>query len=280
MLSPYSKQSLEALNRKQNFKEKKLTATFNDRIKYVIHGVNLQTYLRLGMKLEKVHKLFSFKQAEYIKKYIDFCTLKRSLSKTKFEKDQYKLFANAVFGKFLEDVTKHLDCKVCFTEQSFKKASGLPNFHGFITINKNYVLALMKKRIAIINRPYLTGFTILEISKNYMYKSYYDHFTEYFDNPRVLFSDTDSFMLAINTSNKIKSLSNANSMMDFSNYEKTHPLYNCDRQNKLGYFKDEMCGNDICEFVGIRSKTYAIKSLNKQKNLLDKKICKGIKKML
>ena len=56
---------------------KKLIPNFGDKVKYVVHYRNLQYYLSLGMKLVKIHRILSFKQSKWSKKYVDFNTEKR-----------------------------------------------------------------------------------------------------------------------------------------------------------------------------------------------------------
>ena len=60
------------------------------------------------MKVEKVHEIISFKQSNWLEKYISFITQKRNRAKNDFEKDFFKLLANSVFGKFLENVRNRL----------------------------------------------------------------------------------------------------------------------------------------------------------------------------
>ena len=69
LLSPFSKKCLRVLGKKvENFRERKLTATFFDRKNYVVHGANLALYLQLGMKLKKVHRVVIFKQKTFYEK--------------------------------------------------------------------------------------------------------------------------------------------------------------------------------------------------------------------
>jgi hypothetical protein len=242
-----------------------------------VHGTNLKTYLKLGMKLKKIHRVIYFRQSAYLKLYIDFCTGKRSAAITKFLIMLFKLMVNAVFGKFLEDVTKHMDAHICTSAEDFMKYSSFMGYAGTHVLTDTLCIVYVKKKIAVICRPFFTGFTILELSKNYMYKSYYNHFINLFPNNRVLFSDTDSLFMSFKTENRIKELHDANYIMDFSNYPKEHKLFNTVHKKHLGYFSDEMGGNDICEFIGIRSKCYAIKFLSGDKKEKIKKICKGVR---
>ena len=63
---------------------------------------------------------------------------------------------------------------------------------------------------------------------------------------------------------------------DFSDYPKEHFCYSDNNKKIVGKFKDELNGKIITEFVGWRSKMYALKIYNEK----EKKIAKGIKKVV
>ena len=94
-LSPYAQDALIKTGGKKNYKSQKLIGSFLPREKYVLHIKNLKMYLKLGMKLKKVHRILQFKQEAFLKPYIDLCTEKRRNAMTKFEKNFYKLMCNA-----------------------------------------------------------------------------------------------------------------------------------------------------------------------------------------
>ena len=82
---------------------KKFIPNLGDKVKYVAHYENLKYYLSLGMKLIKIHRIFSFKQSNWLKSYVDFNTKKRQKSPDEFSKQLYKLLHNCIYGKIVEN---------------------------------------------------------------------------------------------------------------------------------------------------------------------------------
>jgi hypothetical protein len=89
-------------------------------------------------------------------------------------------------------------------------------------------------------------------------------------------TDTDSFLFKVSDSEKF--FKKFNAFMDYSNYEPDHPMFSSKNKAKLGFFKDELCGKFSCtEFVGLRSKCYAMKlEDNSTFQMKEKKVCKGV----
>jgi hypothetical protein len=78
------------LANKHNFKNNscnKLVPHLNVHKNYCIHYRNLKFIHSLGVKIDKVHNIISFKQSQWLKPYIDFNTAKRKLAKNEFQKD-------------------------------------------------------------------------------------------------------------------------------------------------------------------------------------------------
>ena len=82
----------------------KLIPNLDNISNYVLHYRNIQLYLSLGMKLTKIHKVLKFKQSDWMKKYIDFNSEKRTNAANSFEKDFFKLMINSACGKTMERI--------------------------------------------------------------------------------------------------------------------------------------------------------------------------------
>ena len=90
MLSKYCKKIADKYEIKVG-DVKKLIPNLGNKTNYVVHYRNLQLYLSLGMKLTKIHRVLKFKQSDWMKKYIDFNTEKRTNGAKGFENDFFKL---------------------------------------------------------------------------------------------------------------------------------------------------------------------------------------------
>ena len=93
----------------------------------IIHVRNLKQTLQHNLQLQKVHKAIAFCQEAWLEPYIDINTEFRKKAKNDF--DSYKLMNNAVFGKTMENVTKHRDIKLVRTDKKRSKLVSRFNYH-------------------------------------------------------------------------------------------------------------------------------------------------------
>mgnify|MGYP003343551889 CR=1 FL=1 len=68
-------------------KTQKLVPHLMDHENYCIHYRNLKYLVSLGVEINKVHNIVSFKQKAWLKPYIDLNTEMRKQAKNDFEKD-------------------------------------------------------------------------------------------------------------------------------------------------------------------------------------------------
>ena len=94
--------------RKKLGKVEKFVTSLEDKSEYVINTKRLKQALNHGLILNKVHRVISFNQDEWLKPYIEINNKLRTEAKNDSEKDFFKQMINAVFGKTMENVRKNL----------------------------------------------------------------------------------------------------------------------------------------------------------------------------
>ena len=253
----------------------KLIPTLSNKEKYVLHYRNLQLYLDLGLKVNKVHRVLEFNQSPWLKQYIQFNTLKRTQAKNSFEKDFFKLMNNSVFGKTMENIRKRVDVRLVTDEKKLLKMASKPTYVSSKIFNENLVAVHKIKETLTLNRPAYVGMCILDLSKTLMYNFHYNYIkAKYGDKAKLLFTDTDSLTYEIETEDVYRDFWNDKDRFDNSDYPESSPYLDKTNKKVIGKFKDEACGIPITEFIGLRSKMYSyIKDNNK-----GGKTAKGIKK--
>ena len=259
------------------FGSEKLCLTLMDKKEYILHYRNLKQYLSLGLKLTKVHRVLKFKQSPWLKEYIDMNTQFRQEANNKFEVNLYKLMNNSFFGKTCEDVRKYTDVKIMTQEKDIENLSRKEQFKRWYIYHETLASSVMERKEVTLNKPRFIGSAILALSKIVMYDFHYNYMVKTFKDCKLLFTDTDSFCYSIPYVEDVYATikdtdQNFSDQFDFSNFPKDHS--NFDMSNKMvpGKFKDECPNNPILEFVGLRSKMYAILT----KNGVEKKTAKGV----
>ncbi|XP_073972888.1 uncharacterized protein [Rhodnius prolixus] len=199
---------------------KKLYTTLEDKHHYVIHYRNLKQALSMGVVLKKVHRMLKFNQSPWLKPYIELNTSLRKAARNDFEKDFYKLMNNSVFGKCIENKRKRLNIKIVTSEQALLKLSKRANFKDRTIFNENVIAVHLQQESIHFDRPIYVGFSILELSKHYMYHFHYQVMLKYY-SPKaltLLYSDTDSYIYKIETNDVYDDLITLKTHFDTSNY--------------------------------------------------------------
>lgn len=280
-LSPYSQQICDMHNLKGGIGQEKLMATLHAKKDYILHYRNLQLYVRLGLKVGKISTILMFTQGPIIKDYIQFNSEKRAAATNNFDNTYYKFLCNSLFGKTMERPDNRTRVKLVNNIKSYEKYVSHLTFKSSKMINSNLVGLQLKYATLKLNKPYYLGMAILELSKYHMFNFHYNVMKKrYGTNIQLLYTDTDSLIYEIKTKDIYNDLGKMpGNHFDFSNYPVNHPLYSTKNKKVPGLFKDESKGQQIIEFVGLRSKMYAFRlEEQKDKNIFEMKVAKGIKK--
>ena len=238
----------------------KLVPNLRNKDRYVLHYRNLQLYTSLGMRLTKVHRALRFDQSPWMGPYIRMNTELRKDATSDFEKDLYELMNNSVFGKTMENLRKQVDVKLVRShEDKLRRLIASPAFARANIFDDDLAAIQVHKSNQVLNRPVYVGMSILDLSKHLMDDFYYNQLkTQYGESCQLLYTDTDSLLLEIETEDVYKDVALNQTLYDTSYYPQDHPLYSSANKKVLGKLKDECAGRAIAEYVGLRPQMYSI----------------------
>jgi hypothetical protein len=223
-----------------------------------------------------VHKVLKFEQSKWLEPYIKLNTGLRQAANSKFEEDLFKLMNNSFFGKTCEDVRKYKEVQIVTDEQRAQKILNKPRVKQWKIYGETMAAIQLQRENVELNKPRYIGMTILNLSKLVMYNYHYKFILPKYPHAKLLFTDTDSFCYWIPTDSNIYKDIQGNQWFDFSNYPQDHPNFDVSKKLKPGYFKDEMGGKPIEEFVGLRAKMYSILAVGGKA----KKTAKGVSRIV
>ena len=263
-------------------KVEKLTQNLRDKEAMVLHGKNLQLYLSLGMKLKLIRRGLKFKEKDFMKCYIDKNTSLRSQAKNDFEKELFKLMNNSVFGKTMENVRKRVSIELVKDAERAAKLVNKPNFEDLKIFDEFLIAIKMKKTKVWMNKPVYVGMSILDLSKTLMFDFHYGYVKKKWENCEVLYSDTDSLVLKIETEDFFADISgDVAEWFDTNDYAKDHPAVLGglpivkENKKKIGLMKDDCGGKIVTEWVALRPKLYSFLT-----EVGEKQKAKGLKKSM
>ena len=279
-LSDYQRDLAEQMKSNDNYrvapgKVKKLLQTLQYKSNYTVNYKLLQLYVRLGLKITKVHRVLKFKQELWLELYISLNTNKRKAARYKFEEALYKLLNNSAYGKTCESKRKRVKVNIVpNAEQTMKQISAF-DFKTFKIFGDDLAALTSSPRVINWNVPTIVGACVLEIAKFEMYRFHYEIMKPNVEC-RSLYSDTDSLLYEIETKKNadfyefLKNKSDIIVEFEFSNFPENHSLFN--KQNKLTVlkYKDEFPADSITDFIALKPTLYSIVSLKEYFQLLIK----------
>ncbi|XP_069167094.1 uncharacterized protein [Procambarus clarkii] len=102
---------------------------------------------------------------------------------------------------------------------------------------------------------------ILQIAKRILYDFWYNTVkAHYGDKARLLYTDTDSYLIELTCPNAFEELNKLplSQHMDFSNFPPENPYFDDSRKGQLGLLKSEVGAKIIKELIALKPKMYSI----------------------
>ena len=138
----------------------KLILDQNNKTEYMVHYRMLKFYVRMGVKVTKIHRVIKFKQDYMCRDYIQNNTNKRATAKTEGEKDVRKLMNNSLYGRMCMNSLHFFQSKFLHDEKIMKSVSK-PTFKNITRYRDYSQIEYIKKKIEY-SSPVYVGVTILE----------------------------------------------------------------------------------------------------------------------
>ena len=260
----------------RNSKVAKLVPNLMPKRHYICDYLNLKFYLEHGLILLNIHRVVRYKQSRWLAPYIKKNQDLRMHAANEFEKDFFKLMNNAVYGKTCENLKKRSDIRLVTNDKDRKKLSEKVECMGFKIFGESLAAIQLAKAFTKIDKPTQVGHKTLESSKLLMLDFMYNFIKpKYGDKAQLLFTDTDSLMIEIETADIYRDMKQHRDLFDFSGYPKHHFCYDPTNNKVIGKFKDEANGLIIIEFIGLRPKMYSYIVLSDD-GIVEKHRAKGI----
>ena len=244
-------------------KSDSLIADHTDQNSYLISIDRLQILLGLGVKVSKIHRIFRFKQDNFLENFIRKNIKLRSSSNCEFTKTLYKLINNSLFGKFLFNSRKNAEqTNIVLNKQHFDRVACSPLLKGCSIIGENKVITRSQAKTIRFDSPLHLGWFILERSKTFMYDLFYNKIKKWYPDGKVslAYTDTDSLLLVfhgLDFMHEVK-YGKISGILDRSNFGAEHPLYDDTNKGKLGFLKSETGPIAIKEVIALQAKCYSI----------------------
>ena len=113
---------------KNKIKTEKLILEQNNKTEYMVHYRMLNFYVKMGVKVPKIHRVIKFKQDYISRDYIQNNTNKRATAKTEAENDVRKLVNNSLYGRMCLNPQHFLQRKFLHDEEKILKSISKPTF--------------------------------------------------------------------------------------------------------------------------------------------------------
>ena len=113
-----------------------------------------------------------------------------------------------------------------------------------------------------------------------MYDGYYNTWLQHFPKSRLLFTDTDSFCVAVEHPDVYGEMATFKDWFDFSEYPRDNPLFDESNRKRVGKVKDELNGLCMTTFIGLRPKLYSFEYLDLSGVIFGKNTAKGVQKAM
>ena len=141
----------------------------------------------------------------------------------------------------MENLRKRISVELINNAKDYVQCISKPSFVSQKIFSRNFVAIHKIKPVLTLNKSIYVGFSILNLSKWFMYKFHYKHIKSKFD-AKLLFTDTDSLVYEIKTEDVYENFYEHKNLLDFSDYPLDSKFFDPVNKKVTGKSKDEFKG--------------------------------------
>jgi len=231
----------------------------------------LKQAIDVGLIIEKVNYGYVYEQSPFVRDFSESNVAARANATSDSLKQTLKLILNAFYGRTGINTGAFRDFHIAVDHIRARELIRQSHFKSATVINEGMVLIEMMKKTNLVNNHSIVGAAILDTAKAYFFKVWYAMKRQFGNKIRLQYTDTDSYLVHIETSNLLESLSSikidGEELMDFSYLPDTveFQAYKINNKNKgvMGKLKSETNEHEILEGIVLRKKQYALKLQNR-----------------
>lgn len=230
-----------------------LVGTLYDKTQYGVHWRLLKWYIEHGLVVTKIYWGVRFEEGDYLAGYVRKNIEIRNTRKDELGKMVYKLMGNSIYGKTFESPFKRGAFEIICDEAKLQGMIEEGNISTIVPIDDlGWVVKLDGEEI-VLDKPTYIGACVVEYAKLHMYELFYDKLKKIFTDVRLVYTDTDSFIVRVEHEPE---LSDSKKLFAYMR-EKCPGLLG----GIGGQIKSETGEDDtIEEIIALRSKVYAYKT--------------------
>jgi hypothetical protein len=218
-ISNYSKELYQTFNKDGGVGTPKLVPFLGEQEGVSLCIDYLLLLVKLGLRITRVRKIFRFRVQAFMKDWIEELGEERALSVCPVRKQVIKITLVAQWGKFCQRKDKYSNTRVYVTPKQFEKA-----------VSGNRVLDFTLEEVCadsffasvstcpvsgiILDTPRLCAKSVLDTARQHMICAHYNCISQIWQNARLLFTDTDSLIYLVKSSDIVDDMLQANAMLD------------------------------------------------------------------
>ena len=180
----------------------KLGTVLDKTEKYMVHIKYLKLAMDAGYELNRVHGYFKFAQDFIYKQYIDGnnkIKAEATKSDNKFLRQLAKDLSNIIYGKNIQNILKQRDYEIVYVpdNNTTTRLNYINKINSMKRISDKLIIVEKDKKTKNLNMPIYIGKAILDLTKYLMYDFFYNVVIKNYPNAKLLYMDTDSFIIEI-----------------------------------------------------------------------------------